>query len=72
MNYLEWSEEYEKNAQRIMSVIERKKQRMKQSGLTADQRKQLNDDIVAYRRIYYELRDVAVTLRERAGAGHEA
>ena len=72
MDYLEWSEEYEKNAQRILSVIERKKQRMKENGLTADQRKQLNDDILAYRKIYYDLRVVAITLRERAGDSHEA
>jgi len=72
MNYLEWAEEYEKNAQRVMSVIERKKQRMKEHGLTADERKQLNDDIIAYRKIYYDLRDVAVTLKERAGVSHEA
>ena len=72
MDYLEWSEEYEKNAQRILSVIERKRQRMKELGLTADERKQLNDDIIAYRKIYYDLRDVAITLRERAGVPHEA
>ena len=72
MDYLEWSQEYEKNAQRILSVIERKNQRIKEHGLTADQRKQLSDDIAAYRKIYYDLRDVARTLRDRAGADHEA
>lgn len=71
MDYLEWSAEYEKNAQRVLSVIERKKQRLNEKCLTADERKQLNDDIVSYRKIYYELRDIAIALRDR-GERHEA
>jgi len=67
MDYLEWAEEYYLNARRILSVIERKKQQLKDSKkLTADQRKRLTDDIKQYRRIYHELLDIGDTLTLRA------
>ena len=65
MNYIEWAEEYELNALRVKSVMDHKKQQMNDR-LTADERKQLLDQIKAYRRIYYDLLDVCETLRGRA------
>ena len=55
MNYSEWAEEYNEEAARVQKVIEKKKAMLKEKGLTADGRKQLNDVIIAYRRIYREL-----------------
>ena len=68
MDYLEWADEYFRNADRVQSVIERKKQQLKdQKPLTADQRKRLMDDIGQYRRICNELREIGNTLISRAG-----
>lgn len=74
MDYVEWAAEYDHNARRVLSVIEKKKQVLKEkTRLTADERKRLNDDIREYRRIYYELRDISKTLLSRAeGAVREA
>ena len=73
MNYIEWAEEYDLNALRVKSVIDRKKQLLNDQKLTADSRKKLCDDIKAYRRIYYELKEIGVTLRDRAkGSVREA
>ena len=74
MDYFEWAEEYYENARRVLSVIEKKKLLLKESKkLTADRRKELNDDIIRYRRIYYELNRSGDTLRSRAeGAVREA
>ena len=73
MDYFEWAGEYYKNADRIRSVIERKKQQLKEkTPLTADQRKRLMDDIKQYRRIYHELVDIGDILTSRAeGTGRE-
>ena len=68
MNYLEWAREYDQNALRVREVIEKKKERLKDKrSLTADQRKQLTDDLKHYRRIYGELTKIGDTLRSRAG-----
>lgn len=73
MNYIEWAEEYELNALRVKSVIDRKKLQLNERALTADARKKLTDDIAAYRRIRWELTDIAERLRRRAEApAHEA
>ena len=66
MNYIEWAEEYDLNALRVKSVIDRKKQLLNDQKLTADTRKRLNDEIKAYRRIYRELSDIGDLLRRRA------
>ena len=68
MDYLEWAREYYLNAQRVKSVIDNRKSRLNEKNLTADMKKQLNDDITAYRRIYYELTKIGDTLRDRAKA----
>lgn len=68
MNYLEWAEEYYLNASRIKSVLERKKQLLKETdSLSADERKRITDSIKQYRRIYHELLDIGDTLTMRAG-----
>lgn len=69
MNYIEWAEEYDLNAFRVKSVIDRKKQRLNEQKLSADLRKQLIDEIAAYRRIYRELVLISDKLRDRAGVG---
>lgn len=67
MDYLEWAEEYYDNARRVKSVLEKKKQQLKEKkSLTADQKKQLSDTIRDYRRIYHELNSIGDTLTLRA------
>ena len=65
MNYIEWADEYYENALRVKAVIDKKKKRMKEEKLTADERKKLTDDIKAYRQIYRELTEIGDTLRDR-------
>ena len=67
MNYIEWAQEYDLNACRIKSVIDRKRGMLNEK-LSADARQKILDDIAAYRRIYYELTEIASTLRARAEA----
>ena len=64
MDYIEWAEQYETNAARTHDAIERKKD-LKRKRLTADQKKQLNAEIVEYRLVYREMLSIAHTLRER-------
>lgn len=72
MDYFEWADEYDQNALRIKSVIEKKKGLLNKE-LTAEARQKLLDDITAYRRIYYDLTRIAGILRSRAeGTAHEA
>ena len=68
MDYLEWAREYQQNAQRVKTVIERRYRQLKGEGLTADSRKRLNDELQAYRKIYYELTRTCDLLTERAKA----
>ena len=74
MNYVEWAQEYYAEALRVQAVMDRKKERLKGSrSLSADQRKQLLDEIRRYRRIYCELIEIGATLLSRAeGAVREA
>lgn len=66
INYLEWSQQYDRDAQKILNVIERKKKMLK--GASKDEQKTLNEQIISYRMIYYDLTRCADTLRERARA----
>lgn len=67
MDYNEWAQEYYLNARRVQTVIDRKYQRLKEKkALTADQRKQLTDDLRYYRRIYRELIEIGDKLSRRA------
>lgn len=67
MNYNEWADEYDRNALRVKSVIERKKQFLNDNKLSADSRQQILDQIAVYRSIYAELIRAGDTLRTRAG-----
>ncbi len=66
MNYLEWAEEYRRDALRVHSVIEKKKALLNERNLTADRRKQIGDAIISYRMIYRELLKTAEILQYRA------
>lgn len=69
MDYNEWAREYYTNARRVYAVIERKYRQLKEKkALTADQRKQLADEIRHYRSIYRELTEIGDTLSSRAEA----
>ena len=72
MNYCEWAAEYKENADRVRSVIEKKKTLLHDKNLTADERKTLSDAINAYRGIYRELLRIAGHLRQRGERYHEA
>lgn len=64
IDYLEWSRQYDREAKKILNVIERKKKLLK--GASKDETKTLNEQIISYRMIYYDLMRCADTLRERA------
>ena len=72
MNYFEWAEEYMTEARNVLGVIEKKKKKMKEEGLSSDDKKELRETIIAYRCIYRELLRTANTLRERIGAKTDA
>jgi len=71
MNYNEWAVEYRENADRILSVIKKKKSLLNDKKLNSDARKSISDSIIAYRAIYRELLRTAELLRTR-GIPHEA
>lgn len=64
MDYLKWSEEYLRQAKAILSVIAKKKSKLKDA--SPDERKQLNTEIIQYRLIYYDLTHTADHLYHRA------
>lgn len=66
IDYLEWSQQYEREAKKILNVIEKKNQMLK--GATKEERKTLSEQIISYRMIYYDLMKSAGTLLERARA----
>ena len=66
MNYFEWADEYYQNARTVLAMIERLKSEMNDAKLTADMRKQLADQILQYRRILYEQREIGDILYARA------
>ena len=65
MNYSEWADEYLEDADRILSVIKKKKSLLNDKKLNSDARKHLSDMIIAYRSIYRELLRTAEILRAR-------
>lgn len=65
MDYIKWSQEYLDEAKKLLLVIEKKKQKLKNA--TPDERQTLNSDIIRLRNIYYECMLTAKHLRERAG-----
>ena len=68
MNYSEWADEYLENADRVLSVIEKKKALLNDKQLNSDARKSISDTIIAYRGIYRELLRTAELLRARVVA----
>mgnify|MGYP006988907171 CR=1 FL=1 len=68
MNYSEWADEYLENADRVLSVIEKKKALLNDKKLNSDARKSISDTIIAYRGIYRELLRTAELLRARVVA----
>lgn len=66
MNYVEWADEYFRNALSVRNVMEKKKGLLK-GRMSADERKKLSDEIKAYRVIYHELTAIGDTLLDRAG-----
>ena len=67
IDYREWSREYYEEAQKILNVIKRKQEQLKAA--TKDEQKTLNEQIIGYRMIYYDLLKSAETLSERARSG---
>lgn len=65
MDYIKWSQEYLDEAKKLLLVIEKKKQKLKNA--TPDEKQTLNSDIIRLRNIYYECMLTAKHLRERAG-----
>lgn len=65
MDYINWSQEYLIEAQKLLKAIEAKKQKLKTA--TLDEQLTLNTDIIKLRNIYYECMLTAKHLSERAG-----
>lgn len=65
MDYINWSQEYLIEAQKLLKAIEAKKQKLKTA--TLDEQLTLNADIIKLRNIYYECMLTAKHLSERAG-----
>ena len=72
MNYCEWADEYLRDARRVRFVIEKKKALLNDKKLTSDERKNLNEAIGSYRKIYHELLKTAEHLRQRGERYREA
>ncbi|WP_407385847.1 hypothetical protein [Ruminococcus sp.] len=72
MNYGEWAVAYRKDANRILKVIEKKRNLLNEKHLSPDARKLLNDSMTAYRRIYRELLHTSRLLKNRGERYHEA
>lgn len=66
IDYSEWSKQYYTDAAKIMEVIEEKKKLLKNA--TKDEQKTLNEQIISYRCIYYDLIRSADTLAQRAAS----
>lgn len=65
MDYIKWSQEYLDEAKKLLKVIDKKKQKLKNA--TPDEKKALYSDIIHLRNIYYECMLTAKHLSERAG-----
>ena len=70
MDYIKWSQEYLDEAARLLKVIEKKKQKLKNA--TLDERHTINAEIIKLRNIYYECMLTAKHLYERAGGMRRA
>lgn len=70
MDYIKWSQEYLDEAQRLLKMIDKKKQKLKKA--TLDERHTINAEIIKLRGIYYECMLTAKHLYERAGGMQNA
>lgn len=66
IDYTYWADEYEKSASNIQIAIDRRKQKLKSQGLTADLKKTLQDEIIALQAIRREQLDYSVRIRKYA------
>ena len=63
IDYAHWSDEYEANAARIQTAIDKRKQKIRDCKLSADQKKTLLNEIGVLRAIRREQLDSASRLR---------
>lgn len=66
IDYTYWANEYEKNASNIQIAIDKRKEKLKAQRLTADQKKTLEDEIIALQKIRREQIDYSVRIRKYA------
>lgn len=66
IDYIYWANEYEKNASNIQIAIDKRKEKLKTQRLTADQKKTLEDEIIALQKIRREQIDYSVRIRKYA------
>lgn len=63
INYEHWSDEYEANAARIQVAIDKRKKKLRDGKLSADQKKTLKNEIIALQAIKREQLDAATKIR---------
>ena len=63
INYEHWSDEYEANAARIQFAIDKRKQKLRNCKLSADQKKILKNEIAVFQAIKCEQLDAATKIR---------
>lgn len=66
IDYMHWANEYEKSASNIQIAIDKRKEKLKTQRLTADQKKTLEDEIIALQKIRREQIDYSVRIRKYA------
>ncbi len=64
MNYIEWAQEYYKDAERVMKTIRKYEAILKNKGHANEEK--LNSIIASYRYIYYDVLNTAKMLESRA------
>lgn len=65
MNYTKWADEYKKDAERVLGIVDKYKEKLKSENLSKDERGSIQRVITAYRCIYRELLKTAKHLRQR-------
>ena len=70
MNYIEWAQEYYKDAERVMKTIKKYEKILKNTGQTNEEK--LNSIIASYRYIYYDVLNTAKMLESRAKVNENA
>lgn len=70
MNYIEWAQEYYKDAERVMKTIKKYEKILKNTGQANEEK--LNSIIASYRYIYYDVLNTAKMLESRAKGNENA